>query len=456
MRILSQLAVVSLILAACSNSSEPAEAQSQGQKISQFEKAGFCDFLIDKNGVYHAVFQESPDNGKPLFIYYTTSANKGASWSKPITLSNDNTGNGAGYPRILQDRSGNIYAIWKRYGNTATQYPEPNPSLDGPGGYQSGTLFYKVLIGGTWSNQVQLNELQKAQTSWFATLTQDGKVAVFWAQANPELASKSSNVYWYYCDYLRAVTLDGAAHSAFTDLNKPQPLEAYGSPALKKGAINLDGYIDKAGTPHLIYSDDPDDVMEIKYFDGKTLRVVYNYPKYGEGNTFNNPPKLLVDEHGADHLLFKPASATLESEQIWDMNLATNQTNILTQIQKSGVTISGFQASQGPNGEMAVTFEAGALSSNTEAYGMFYKNGTWKDVGLTNNASKEKFFYKEFAGLGDYRTYISSLTRYNSTFGSVAYDADDHKRMLMTISAYWSSGGYSISSPSIVYIPLDH
>lgn len=162
MRILSHLAVVSLLLAACSNSSEPAEAQSQGQKISQFEKAGFCDFLIDKNGVYHAVFQESPDNGKPLFIYYTTSANKGASWSKPITLSNDNTGNGAGYPRILQDRSGNIYAIWKRYGNTATQYPEPNPLLDGPGGYQSGTLFYKVLIGGTWSNQVQLNELQKA------------------------------------------------------------------------------------------------------------------------------------------------------------------------------------------------------------------------------------------------------------------------------------------------------
>ena len=31
------------------------------QVVSQFERAGMCDLLIDKAGVYHAVFQESPD-----------------------------------------------------------------------------------------------------------------------------------------------------------------------------------------------------------------------------------------------------------------------------------------------------------------------------------------------------------------------------------------------------------
>ena len=94
------------------------DAGDKQQKISQFERAGLCDFLIDKSGVYHVVFQESPDNGKPIFIYYSSSSDKGESWSKPIALSNDQTGNGAGYARILQDGKGDIYAIWKRYGNT--------------------------------------------------------------------------------------------------------------------------------------------------------------------------------------------------------------------------------------------------------------------------------------------------------------------------------------------------
>jgi hypothetical protein len=453
MRISFNLLVFCFLLAACSNSSDIANAQ--GQKISQFEKAGYCDFLIDKSGVYHAVFQETPDFGKPLFIYYTSSANKGATWSKPITLSNDNTGNGAGYPRILQDGNGKIYAIWKRYGNTDSQYPEPNPTLDGPGGYQTGTLFYKVLNGGTWSSQVQLNELQRTQNSWFASITPAGKVCVFWTQSNPALATKTSNIMWYYCDYLRVATLDGIGHSAYVDINKPQPLEAYGYPAIKKGAINLSGYVDKTNMPHLLYCDNIDGVMRIKYFDGKAERIVYSYPKYNEPNTFNNPPKLLIDEKGIDHLVFLPSPKTLESEQVWDINLATNQTAVLTQIQKSGISILGFQANQGPNGAMAVTFEAGGYSTNTEAYGMFYSNGTWKNVGLTNNAAKEKFFYKEFDGLGGYRTYISNLTKYNSQFGSVAYDAAGHKAMLMTIAAYWIGSSFSISSPSVVYLPLE-
>ena len=205
----------------------------------------------------------------------------------------------------------------------------------------------------------------------------------------------------------------------------------------------------------MVYEDAPTDVQQIQYYDGKSQRVVYSYPKNKSGNSFHYPAKLLVDEKGQDHLVFKPSSSTLESEQIWDINLATNQTTVLASIQKQGVKISGFQANQGPKGSMAITFEAGGLSENTEAFGMYYTNGTWKNVGLTNNASKEKFFSKDFIGLGGYRTNISTLTRYNSTFGTVAYDAAGKKSMLMTISAYWSTGGYSTSSPSIVYIPID-
>lgn len=439
-----------LLLVSCSQNPETAQAQ---QKISQFEKAGLCDLLIDKAGTFHAVFQESPDYGKPVFIYYSSSANKGATWSKPVTISNDNTGNGSGYPRILQDGSGQIYAIWKRYGNTATKYAIPSVILDGPGGYTSGTLFYKVLSGGSWSNAVQLNEVEGCQNSWFATLNTQGNVQVFWTQPSWE-SVKNSWLTWYYCDFLRTVSLNGTNRSAFQDLNTPTPpAYAGGAPASKEGVLSMNGYIDKAGSVHFISEDELDGVQQIQYYDGKSQRVVYSYPKYNAGNTFNHPPKLLVDEKGQDHLVFRPSAATLESEQIWDINLITNQTNVLASIQKPGVKIVGFQANQGPNGAMAVTFEAGTLSGNTEAFGLYYANGAWKNVGLTNNASKEKFFTKDFIGLGGYRTNISTLTKYNSQFGAVAYDGAGRKSMLMTIAAY--SVGFGISSPSLVYLPID-
>ena len=439
-----------LLMVSCSQNSKTAEAQPN---ISQFERAGLCDFLIDRAGIYHAVFQESPAIGKPVFIYYSSSANKGINWSKPVTISNDNTGNGSGYARILQDGSGQIYAIWKRYGNTATKYAIPDVILDGPGGYSSGTIFYKVLTGGTWSDAVKLNEVEGCQTSWFATLTPQGTVQVFWLQPSWE-SVKNNWLTWYYCDFLRTVTLNGTNPSAFVDLNTPtKPGYEGGAPATQEGALSMNGYIDNSGTVRFVYEDVLDGVKQIQYYDGKSQRVVYSYPKYQDGNTFKHPPKLLTDEKGQDHLVFRPSPATLESEQIWDINLATNQTNVLASIQKPGVKISGFQANQGPNGSMAITFEAGTLSGNTEAFGIYYENGIWKNVGLTNNASKEKFFSKDFIGLGGYRTNISTLTKYNSEFGAVAYDQAGRKGMLMTIAVY--SVGFGISNPSLVFIPLD-
>ena len=104
---------------------------------------------------------------------------------------------------------------------------------------------------------------------------------------------------------------------------------------------------------------------------------------------------------------------------------------------------------------MAVTIEVYEETGNTEAFGMYYNQGAWKNVGLTNNASKEKFFTKDFIGLGGYLINISTLTKYNSQFGSVAYNEDGKKKMLKAIAAYWIGGGYNTSSPSIVFIPID-
>ncbi|WP_295792788.1 sialidase family protein [Mucilaginibacter sp.] len=444
------------LLVSCSHSGTTAQAQVQ-KKISQFNNAGFCDFLIDKNGVYHAVFQETPDNGKPKFIYYATSTNKGATWSKPVTLSNDNTGNGAGYPSILQDASGRIYAIWKRYGSIERTLSDV--SLDGPGGGEMGTLYYKVLSGGAWSNAIQLNEMIGAQQSWFATVAPTGVVCVFWTQGDPAQVKQQHIASWYYCDYVRVATLNGASPSAYSDLTTPsQPADPKDFPPKQDGAINLNGYVDKAGKPHLIFEeiDAADKAQKIKYFDGATQRYVYSYPKSGHANTYYNPPRLLVDEKGTDHVIFLPEPSTLESAQVWDINLATNKTNVLTAVEKKGVSIYGYQARQGPNGQMAVVIEVGGWSGNWEAFGMFYTNGAWKNLGLTNNAAKEKFFSKDFIGVGGYLTNVAMSTTYRSNFASVAYDATGRKSMLMTIAEHAvGNGGYSTENPFITYMQID-
>jgi hypothetical protein len=448
-----KLLLLSLFVISCSSMGTTADAQKK--TVSQFSRAGLCDLLIDKNGVCHAVFQESPAIGKPTFIYYASSADKGASWSKPITLSNDMHGNGSGYARILQDGKGVIYAIWKRYGNTESEYPVQYALLDGPGGGISGTIFYKVLSGGQWSAPIQLNELEETQESWFATVAPNGVLYVVWAQDNPATL-KYSRQNWKYADYVRGASLSGTTHSAYSDMTKPiQPGgPGLSFPARQEGKIDLDGYIDKTGVLHLIYAVvDEKGVERIVYSAGNKPVVVYSYPAYAATNSWVHPPRLLVDDKGIDHLIMLPSPATLESEQLWDENLATKNINILASIQQQGVTISGFQAKQGPNGAMAVTFEAQPHGGNGEGYGTFYENGSWKNVGLTNNAAKEKFFYKDFGVVNGYRTVASTLTRYNSKFMSVAYDAAGHKTLLMNLEAY--SVGYGISNPDIIFIAID-
>lgn len=199
-------------------------------------------------------------------------------------------------------------------------------------------------------------------------------------------------------------------------------------------------------------------MQQVNYFNGQTTRVIYSYPKYSTNNTFNNPAKLLIDEKGIDHVILLPLSSTLESEQVWDIDLSTttNRKTIIFNFQDSGSTIRGFQTSQGPNGKMAVVVEANPKRlANIEAYGCFYENGVWQFGGLTSNASKDDF---KSTSLNTYygREYFVSLTSYQSSYASVAWDGAGRRRMALTLAAQWTgNGGYSTSSPSIVYVPID-
>ncbi len=427
---------------------------AQNNRLSQFEKAGMCDLLIDKNGTYHAVFQESPANGKPIFIYYASSANNGQTWSKPITISNDGTGNGSGYARLMQDGQGRVYAIWKRYGKAESNYPVREELLDGPGGYAPGTIFYKILNGGTWSEAVKVNESENCQYSWFPTIDVSGTLHIVWSQVSEQMIKKGW-YYWYYADWIRDATISGNTF-IYHSFSTPAPLDAYGNVSSKNGLLNLDGYFDGNNAFHMTGEMVDDNMQIIIYFNGKTKSTLYKYPKYSTFNNFNSPAKLVKDEKGADHVIFRPAASTLESEQLWDIEAATGKKSVIVDIQKPGITIQSFQVAQGAGGSYAVTFQAGGISSANESYGSFYSNGTWKNVGLTKNASKEKFFHTEFPpNVYGVKSYLSTLTKYRTTYIALAWDKNGKKKMLNTLSADFVGMGFSTSSPSIIFVPVE-
>ncbi len=429
---------------------------SEEVKLSQFEKAGYCDLLIAKDGTYHTVFLEKPDFGKPVFVYYSTSSNKGKSWSAPVTISNDGTGNGSAIPRLIQDGSGTIYAIWKRYGSSdKSQYPIAETTLEGTGGYNVGTLFYAVLNGSAFGKPIMLASKELMQVSWFPTLDNVGKVHVVWSQVSDETFKNRWNNFWWYADLITEATLNGGSFGNFKDYSTPGKPQYQGGPPPTLGFQNLRGYHDKQNKLRFIGEFVLDNVKNIFYFNGTKSEIIYQYAKYQEGNTFNNPAELLYDEKGNDHIIFRPPASTLESEQIWDYEVASRKTNVLASIQKSGVKIQSFQANQGSNGEIAVMIQVGGLSESNEAYGFFYQNGKWQTKGLSQNASKDTFATSGNFYYDGYITAITSSTKSLTNFIDVAWDASGKKSMVMSVSAYFIGQGFSTNSPSIYFSKID-
>lgn len=424
--------------------------------LSRFERAGYTDLLIDKSGTYHAVFLESPDISKPIFVYYTYSSNKGKSWSDPVAVSNDGTGNGSGYARLIQDGSGTIYALWKRFGDTQRAYPVPQVTIEGVAGYGVGTLFFAVLNGTAFSKPYMLAEDQAMQVSWFPAVDPQGKLQVIWSQITP-LSKQNGWASNHQADWLRGITLSGtsATHPvSYTTPALPPANNPNGRPT-EAGIKNLRGYIDASGGLRMVFEIKLDGVENLVYFDGKQYYEAYQYPKYQAFNTFDNPATLLRDERGNDHIIFLPPANTLESEQIWDFDVSAQKTNILASVKKQGIKIQGFQAHQGPGGEMAVTVQAGGLAESNETYGLFYKNGRWTTAGLSKNSSRDTFSYAEFKNFSGYNSYLTTLGIYTTQFTTVAWDGSAKKKMLMTLSADLMGSGYRTSSPSVMYSDID-
>ena len=341
-------------------------------KLSQYDKCGYADLAIGPDGAVHAIFTDQPDNMKPQYLYYRSSANGGASWTPPKNLSDDESGHSASYCRLLADGQGRLYAIWK--------YVSKDELLDGPGGNGAGILSYRCLSGGAWSPTVHLNDAKLAAYSWFAALGPDGAVRLVWSQLPADTVRVQGWGSAKYANLVQQMLLQGSAPGAVTPLLSPPPLPTNEQIAAARtaghaipydqqrprsdGLINLRGYVTAAGVTHFVaeqpgITDGPTSQQtgkRIVHWDGTRLRTLYEYERFQTYNNFNNPPTLLVDTHGTEHLIRAPEKA--ETACVRDYPVLDGRLGDPTEVVAAGNgkgAITHWQAGQLPGGRMVVT-----------------------------------------------------------------------------------------------------
>lgn len=459
-----------------------------GVKLSQYDKAQFCDVCVTPDGTIHAVYNEAPVIGKAKYLYYRASTDGGTTWSPSKNLSDDESGNDASYARIVPDAKGRVYAVWKS--------TSPADWLDGPGGAAVGKLFFRCLENGGWSSAKQIGDEKLELFSYFVAPDPAGAVHVVWSQAgreNGKFAARMS----YYADLTCQAKLDGTQLTDQKDLITPKhiltqeeqdALHAQGknftyeeTVPRQEGLWNLRGYIDNQGVAHFVAEDygiksgpsDQQTGSRIVHWDGKQLTPVYEFERSRTYNNFNNPPFLLRDAQGKEHLVRAPEKA--EKASVRDYSIG--QGKLIDPVEaiavKTGTgTISVWQAAQLPGGKMAimavVSEKGGYREDDAELYVTFSEGGgKWSEpIHVTNVSTQGKFNYKE-TGAGS----ISTDVTYRPMFAAIAMCKDGRPGVLMVNNestlfgvgtaavtgsgrAVMATGGGRVDSPQVFFKKL--
>ena len=430
----------------------PRPEQAPMVKLSQYDRAQFCDLTIGADGRLHAVFTDQPAYDKPNYLYYRASNDGGKTWSQPNNLSDDESGDSASFARLVIDGKGRIYAVWK--------YVRRNELLDGPGGTAGGRLTGRCLEAESWSKRMSLGDAKVPSYSWFAAVDPNGVVHVIWSQMARDAAETQGGYAWY-ANLVRQTTLDGATLGAVKDVIVPKPVltkqqieqmkstgryPKYEDTVPKRdGLINLRGYVDARGTAcfvaeHPGIQDGPSSQQtgkQLVLWNGTQLRPLYSYEKYQTYNNFNNPPALLVDALGRQHLIRAPEKSEKPCVRDYAIDGAETGDFINIIIPKNGPgKITNWQAHQLSAGKMAVTVafseKGGYRPEDLELYISFFDGaGKWSEpVSITRNQGRKSGFHKETGG----GNAIGAVYEYTPRFASVATGKDGRACVLLVTS----------------------
>lgn len=395
--------------------------------------------LATPDGTLHVIFVERHKESPYMeFLYYRASRDGGKSWTAPKNLSEvlPNTP-AVGTTRLIADKAGRVYAIWRTL--FSGQYAEHSPNSQ----RDSYNLVYRVLENGAWSNPINIHppttqqQQQFGSASWFAADDPStGRVQVIWntnpAPRHPELYSYGMVSPGVRLGAVMRVVLDGA--------NRSEPQEFFHTPFVKasgygglscEGLDLLNGYIDAAGQPHFLAQVLQPTVGE----QGNQFQLIENNTQYpaldlpGPGYTYwHYPPTLLVDARGGRHVItMYPAG---ENQSVRDYALGSNaEPQIVRATATSSGQVMAVQAFQGPGGRMAVLMQMADTNprQDPELYLTTSDGSGWSTpVNLTNNKARTTT-----TGGGNRPMTISSWTPGD---GAVAFDGSGHVNVAFIVN----------------------
>lgn len=447
---------LAILLAGCSPQAPGAAAlqPTPAVKLSQFSQASTTDLAVGADGTIHVLFGERTESTGLWRVYYRASTDGGASWSTPLNLTEVDPQREAGYMRLAIDGQNHVYAFWKAFKNPET-VAEPAAAPI------TGSLVYRVLAGGAWSNLQTLGTAEHVN-AWFPAVAPDGRLSVVWDETRdlpgplgftPPTA-KNADV------YQAGVTAEAAG--APTRLVHPQP---DGTSQFQVDSYDtLQGYVDAQGLAHFVAQKTPagqDGHEQVVLWDGHQEHTLFPLAQVAkEDNPYvNSPARLVLDEHGAEHLIEMNQLASPPTVE--DRSPATGAPATLFTAAAADSQLQGFTAIAGPGGQLAAAVATKDPAKSPELLLVTRTNGAWGQPGqLTSNG---------LAGAAGsaYGATTSQTVSFNPRAFALALDAQGHTNVALVdvggtetnvgtfgYAAGAQSSGFTLESPDVYFLRI--
>ena len=268
--------------------------------------------------------------------------------------------------------------------------------------------------------------------SWFPGLGPHGELHLIWSQISGVSPFQPG-------DLVVDAELLGGAVGAKRPLITPAP-----APAVSLSFRNLRGFLDSQGRVHFIGTcPNSDDARQrIMSFDGAALHQIYAYEPHNGTLSFGNPPNLLVDAAGHQHVINTPEHSEVACvrDYPFEGGALGDPVNVIELPDGKG-TVGNWQAMQLAGGRLCVTAVVSLTGDITgedcELYVSFSDGGgKWTaPVCVTDNKGRKTSQATEFANGGGV-----VATTYIPFFASVATARDGHPGVLMVTNAHHLSG----------------
>jgi len=312
--------------------------QTFGTPVAIPNSGSAGDFIVDSASTLHAVWGDSTETG----VYYSKSANGGASFSSPISIRTGNTYNGyktinALNPLVASDGAGNVYVVYasdtETSGGTFIGYNlwvsqsanggssfNPEYLLQSPTSTQkSPTRIYaaggKIYVVYDDQANHDIYFTQGNTTAGFSTPSRLNQTASKTLYGDNDIAidPNGSTIYAVYEDtsvdsdgdiYLAISTNSGATWGGYVRVNDSTYLAKY-NPMMQR---------DAGGTLHVVWTDQRNNGMLQTYYaastdGGATFSANINVSAGQTSNPFEQP-RLAVDN---PHLILYVSSGKYDT-----------------------------------------------------------------------------------------------------------------------------------------------